>query len=107
MRIDEALRIARYARKPIAMSPDSNGRPKVDYWLVATDRGYFDRDPAGFTICYPDMVPRMQPSSWDIERYLFGGADDWEPYPVRYVIDFRRRFTQNPLRSGGWKPINF
>jgi hypothetical protein len=94
MRLDEALRIAQYARKPIAMSPDKYGRPKVDFWLVANQRAYFGGDPDGFTICYADMVPKMQANPMDVDRHIFGGADDWEPYPVRFVIDLRRRYMR-------------
>ena len=80
------------------------GRPKVDYWIVATQRGYYGGDPSGWNICYADMVPRSQANPADIDRYLWGGADDWEPYPGRYVIDFRARYMQNPMRLGDFAP---
>lgn len=106
MRLDEALRIAQYARKPISMSPDMRtGRPVVDYWLVANQRAYYGGDPNGFTICYADMVPKMQANPMDVDRHIFGGADDWEPYPGRYVIDFVTRYmVRSPLRG---KPLKF
>lgn len=110
MRIEEALREAESARKPISMSPDRFGRPMVDYWIVATRRGYFGGDPSGFTICYADMVPRSTAAGMDIDRYIRGGAEDWEPYlgsSVRYVIDFRRRYMRVDPRDIGWKPIKF
>jgi hypothetical protein len=108
MRLDEAIRIAQYARKPISVIPDfKTGRPTVQFWLVVNQRGYFGGDPDGFQICYSDMVPKMIANPRDIERHLYGGADDWEPYPGRYVIDFRRRYTMDPLRRGGWTPIKF
>jgi hypothetical protein len=105
MRIDEALRIAPYARKPISIRPDfRTGRPEVEYWIVADQRGYFGGDPTGWTIRYADMVPRSQAAGQDIERYLYGGADDWEPYPsrTRYVIDFRSRIVVKRTRLKGF-----
>lgn len=106
MRIEEALRIASFARRPIDVQPDMRtGRPVVHKWLVLNRDGFFGGDPSGIRICYADMVPMMQVSYNEAMRYM-SGTNDWEPYPGRYVIDIRRRFMRIDPRMPG-NPFNF
>ena len=56
MILEEALKHSMYARRPLYMHPDRNGRPVVGKWLVCYGPDYFrDSKSTSFTVCYPDM----------------------------------------------------
>lgn len=99
MRLEDIIGVAPYARRPMYVAPDNQGRPRVQYWITCDTSAYrYGQQEAAFMICYPDMIPKSQLTPGDIAQYTWG-RDDWEPYPGRYVIDFRKRYMRIDPRS--------
>jgi hypothetical protein len=99
MRLEDALRISDYARRPLIFTRSDFGR-EVKKWLVVYKGDYYSRMPGCFVVCHPDMMRDRELSDADVLRHALA-HDDWEPYSsskeqdARYVIVIKRRPKRN------------